>query len=136
MRNSFATQIGIPPTNFEEDLARRFQIYKRDFGNNQECSALLVCVPKDTTYASYDREFLLTENPQDPHKAIKILNEQGRKVVIALDLRDSFENQWPLEYVGFISHPGALLETPLITIPTFKTTQDLVSLNAYRRVLG
>jgi len=97
---------------FVTDLRNKFnalQSQKNSFGS------IVVKVLPHETVERYDYQINKVQKGAKLSSAIEALKDSESPIVIALDLKKSFEEQWP-EHLNSLQNPNELRENPVINI--------------------
>lgn len=95
----------IVPTIFENDVRQSFEKARKNPSKN----VFLVWTEENNSY-----KFGGIDHGKNPWNYIHRLEDRGLHVIIALDLKKSFQSQWPATQ---IFSPDALKDYPIIEIP-------------------
>ncbi len=111
------------PTLFEVDLETRFNAMRET-----PCSCLVVALLAHRDADGFEFSFAGIAHGMDPWMIL----ERIYKPVIVLDLSKSFAEQWPKERIGAVDHPRDLENDPVICIPDYRNTPNVVPLAHFR----
>src|SRR5688572_17972596 len=98
----------IVPTAFEVQARHAFERFQKTRAN-----ALIVYIPAHGDEHGY--KFHSVDSPDDPRHIMQLFQEGGGQVLMALDLSQAFENQWPYgNETGIVYTPIEFEDCPII----------------------